>query len=172
MATDSFLLAQSYTGGEINREYAIKAAYLYNFGHYIQWPTDSFADESSPFVIGILGEDPFGDVLDEIARDKKIGGRRIVIRRFANLADYKPCHILFVASSAGVTNELPAIQKEQDYPVLLVGESPDFAKQGGAINFFIEANRVRFEVNTEVAKREQLKISSKLLRIAKIISSP
>ena len=156
----------------INREYAIKAAYLYQFGHYIQWPADSFADDQSPFVIGVLGEDPFGDALDEIARDKKIDGRKIVVRRFASVEDYKPCHILFVSSSVMAADKLSSIQKSQNFPVLLVGESPGFAQHGGTINLFIEQNRIRFEVNMEVAKREQLKISSKLLSLAKIVGSP
>jgi hypothetical protein len=159
-------------GSVINREYAIKAAYLYQFGHYIQWPADSFADDQSPFVIGVLGVDPFGDALDEIARNKKVAGRPIVIGRFASTADYKPCHILFATSSAGDADKLSAIQKSQKFPVLLVGESPGFAEHGGTIDFFIEGNRVRFEVNMEVAKRQQLKFSSKLLSLAKIIGTP
>ena len=165
-------LLQAQEGSVINREYAIKAAYLYQFGHYIQWPADSFADDQSPFVIGVLGVDPFGDALDEIARNKKVAGRPIVIGRFASTADYKPCHILFATSSAGDADKLSAIQKSQKFPVLLVGESPGFAEHGGTIDFFIEGNRVRFEVNMEVAKRQQLKFSSKLLSLAKIIGSP
>jgi hypothetical protein len=159
-------------GSVVNREYAIKAAYLYQFGHYIQWPTDSFADEQSPFVIGVLGDDPFGGALDEIARDKKINDRRIVIKRFSSPANYSPCHLLFVVSSADVTEKLGAIRKAQRFPVLLVGESPGFAEHGGTINLFIEQNKVRFEVNMEVAKQQQLKISSKLLSLAKIIGAP
>jgi hypothetical protein len=168
----SIATAQSDEGGVINREYAIKAAYLYQFGHYIQWPSDAFTDDKSPFVIGILGTDPFGDTLNEIARDKKIGGRQIVIRQFNSLADYKPCHILFIASPTEITDQLRNISKLQNFPVLLVGERHGFAEQGGTINLLIEQNKVRFEVNTEVAKREQLKISSKLLSLAKIAGSP
>lgn len=168
----SFLQGQTDERGLVNREYAIKAAYLYQFGHYIQWPADSFAQEQSPFVIGVLGADPFGDALDEIARDKKISGRPIEVVRLASPADYKPCHILFITSSAAAEDQISVIQKSQKNPVLLVGESPGFAQQGGTINFFIEGNRVRFEVNMEVAKREQLKISSKLLNLAKIIGPP
>jgi hypothetical protein len=168
----SVLHAQSDDGGVINREYAIKAAYLYQFGHYIQWPANSYVDKQSTFEIGVLGADPFGGALDEIARDKKIDGRRIVIRRFTTMDDYKPCHILFITSSAPLKEELEAIQKTRDVPVLLVGESPGFAQRGGTINLFIEQNKVRFEVNMEVAKQEQLKISSKLLSLAKIVGTP
>jgi hypothetical protein len=164
--------AQSDGGGVINREYAIKAAYLYQFGYYIQWPAGSFADKQSPFVIGVMGEDPFGGALDEIAREKKIDGRPIVIKRFASPAAYSPCHILFVAASYDAANILPTIRKTQKFPVLLVGEKTGFALQGGTINLYIEQNKVRFEVNMEVAKQEQLKISSKLLSLAKIVGAP
>ncbi len=166
---NSHLQGQTSEGAVVNREYAIKAAYLYNFGYYVAWPENTFADDQAPFAIGVLGADPFGDVLDEIARTKKIAGRQIVIKRFASMEDYQPCHILFVTSSARAADSLAAIQKAHFYPVLLVGESPGFAEQGGTINFFIEENRVRFEVNMEVAKQEQLKISSKLLSLAKIL---
>jgi hypothetical protein len=166
------LRAQSTEGGVINREYGIKAAYLYQFAYYIVWPAGSFADNQSPFVIGILGSDPFGDSLNDIARNKKVDGRQIVIKQFNSLADYKPCHILFVSSSAEpVGNDLISIRKQQRFPVLLVGETPDFTEQGGAIKLFIEQNRIRFEVNMDVARRNQLKISSKLLSLAKIVDS-
>jgi hypothetical protein len=163
--------AQVNDGGMINREYAIKAAYLYQFGYYTEWPAEAFTNDQSPFVIGVLGADPFGTALDDIAREKKIAGRPIVIKRFTSLEDYKPCHILYMASSAVPEGKLSAIQKEQKFPVLIVGETPGFAEQGGAINLFVEQNRVRFEINVAVAKREQLKISSKLLSLAKIVGS-
>lgn len=173
-ACTSVLQAQSNDGGTVESEYVVKAAYLYNFAYYIQWPSGSFADDRSPFKIGILGNDPFGDALEKIARDKRINGRQIVISRFSSLSDYTPCHILFVASSAdqNVADWLPTIRKTQNYPILTVGDSPGFARQGGTINFYIKQNKVRFEINKEVAKQEQLKISSKLLSLAKIVDSP
>jgi hypothetical protein len=156
---------------EVNREYAIKAAYLYNFGRYVEWPPQSFSSGDSPFVVGVLGKDPFGPILDEIAVVKKIEGRRIVARRFATMADYKPCQILFVAASAGPEQKAAAVKMAEHSPVLLVGEEPGFAQQGGTVAFFVEQNKVRFEINLEAAKREQLKISSKLLSLAKIIGA-
>jgi len=157
------------TAEESNREYAIKAAYIYNFGRYVQWPPESFQADQSPFVIGVLGSDPFGALLDEIVESKKIEGRPITARRFASIAEYKPCHILFVAASANPKEKAAALKMAQGSQVLLVGEDPGFAEQGATINFFIEQNKIRFEINTEAAKREQLKISSKLLSLAKII---
>jgi hypothetical protein len=154
---------------ETNREYAIKAAYIYNFGRYVEWPPASFPDSQSPFVIGVLGSDPFGALLDEIVQSKKIEGRPIAARRFASMAEYRPCHILFVSAAASPEQKLAAIKMAQDSPVLLVGEDPGLAERGATINFFIEQNKIRFEINAEAARREQLKISSKLLSLAKIV---
>jgi len=156
-------------GGTVNREYAIKAGYLYNFGGYVQWPAAVFPRGDSPLVIGVLGTDPFGGLLDEIARTKKVGGRRIVAKRFASMAAYTPCHILFVASTVSREEEAAAIGKLRGSPVLLVGEDPAFARRGGTVAFFVEENRVRFEINLEACKKRQLKVSSKLLSLAKVV---
>jgi hypothetical protein len=162
-------LAQSEENAETNREYAIKAAYLYQFSRYVQWPASAFANENSPLVIGVLGVDPFGNILEEIARTKRIEGRPIVIRRFASMADYTPCHILFISSSVSPEQKEAAIQKAKRAPILLVGEEPGFAEQGGTINFFFDENKIRFEINATAVKHDQLKISSKLLSLAKIV---
>jgi hypothetical protein len=163
------LWAQPDDSSDLNREYAIKAAYLYQFGRYVQWPAQSFAGVDSPLVIGILGPDPFGGILEEIARTKRVEGRPIVVRHFASLAEYTACHILFIAAPVSPEQEAVVIQKLHGTPVLLVGESPKFAERGGTVNFFQEENRIRFEINPEVAKQDQLKISSKLLSLAKIV---
>ncbi|MHB1036925.1 MAG: YfiR family protein [Pirellulales bacterium] len=163
------LRAQQDGETEIDREYTIKAAYLYNFGRYVEWPANSFRGADDPFVIGVLGTDPFGATLDEIASEKKIARRRIVARRFASMTEYVPCHILFVVASTSAEQRAAAVQKLQNSRVLLVGETPGFAQQGGVINFFVEQNKVRFEINVQAAKREQLKISSKLLSLAQIV---
>jgi hypothetical protein len=165
----SRLYGQTDDSSDANREYAIKAAYLYQFGRYVQWPANAFTSDGSPLVIGVLGTDPFGGVLEEIARTKRIDGRPITLRRFASMAEYTPCHILFISSSVGPEQKAAAIQKAQRSPLLLVGEEPGFAEQGGTINFFLDENKVRFEINSEVAKQDQLKISSKLLSLAKIV---
>lgn len=150
-------------------EYEIKAAFLYNFAQYIEWPTDGVPDSDGAFIIGILGENPFGDAFDVIARNKTIHGKRIVVRRFATVEDYTPCHILFVSASA--VDKLPALlERVKGSHVLLAGDSEGLAEQGVVINFFIEKSKVRFEINVDAATRMELKISSKLLRLAKIIS--
>jgi len=150
-------------------EYEIKAAFLYNFAQYIEWPSNGVADAGDTFVIGILGEDPFGDAFDNIARDKTIQGKRIVVRRFATVEDYTPCHILFVAPSA-VDNVPALLERIEGSHVLLAGDTEGLAQRGIVINFFIEKSKVRFEINVDAATRMGLKISSKLLRLAKIVS--
>jgi hypothetical protein len=165
----SLSVAQTDDEAALNREYPIKAAYLYNFSRYVQWPAEAFPTSDTPLVIGVLGTNPFGDTLDEIARTKKVDGRSIVAKRFASMAAYTPCHVLFVPSSTSPEEQAAAIRKTYGIPVLVVGENPGFAEQGGAVNFFIEENKVRFEINVDVAKRQKLKISSKLLSLAKIV---
>jgi hypothetical protein len=154
---------------DINREYAIKAAYLYQFGHYVQWPVPAFANPQAPLVIGVLGTDPFGGILDEIARTKRIDDRPIVVRRFATMADYVPCHVLFINAAASTEDKAAAIDRLRGVATLVVGEEPGFAEHGAIINFFLEENKIRFEINAKVAQQAKLKISSKLLSLAKIV---
>lgn len=168
-AAVSRLEAQPEETLETEREYTVKAAYLFQFGRYVQWPPEAFSSRDAPFVIGILGKDPFGRVFDEVARTKRIDGRPVVIRRFASLDEYKTCHILFIPATFGHAGTIAAVEKLKKSLVLLVGEEPGFAEQGGAINFFVEENKVRFEVNYEATRRDELKINSTLLSVAKIV---
>jgi hypothetical protein len=165
------LRAQIEGDPDPGREYKIKAAYLYQFGRYVQWPSTAFSDVRAPLVIGVLGTDPLAELLDEIARTKQIEGRPIVVRRFPSMEKFGPCHILFVASSLSREETAAAIKKTRGTPVLVVGDNPEFADRGGVIGFFVEQNRVRFAINTEVAKQGQLKISSKLLSLAKLVGA-
>jgi hypothetical protein len=167
--TMSFSQAQNADPSDIGREYAIKAAYLYNFAKYVEWPVEAFANGSSPFVIGVLGKDPFGVNLDEIANTKKLEGRKIEIKRFASMNEYSPCHILFVPAAADAKLKETAAKKADNSMTLLVGEEAGFAEKGAVVNFFMESNRIRFEINPATAKRDKLKISSKLLSLAKIV---
>jgi uncharacterized protein DUF4154 len=149
-------------------EYLIKAAYIYNFAMFVEWPVDAFLKESSPIVIGILGADPFGPAIDQIVQDKKIDKRPLVVKRLHWGQEFKDCHILFISTAetarvAEVVNQLKA------FPTLLVAESPGLSKQGATINFVVEDNKVRCEVNVDAAKRAGLSISSKLLNLAKVI---
>ena len=116
----------------------------------------------------MLGDDPFGDLLDRIAASKTVGGRRIVVRRFRSAQEYTPCHILFVSSSETERLE-EALAKAKGSHALVVGDTTGFARSGAAVNFVIVRRKVRFEINPDAAKRAGLKISSKLLRLAIIV---
>lgn len=150
-------------------EYPVKAAFLYHFVEFVEWPAGSH--RQSTITIGVLGRDPFGDVLDEAILDKVVAGRTLVVRRFADVAALEPCEILFISSSE--MGRLPEILARLDgAPVLTVGEADRFAGRGGMIGFFLDDNRVRLEVNRSAAERARLRISSKLLTVARLVKAP
>ena len=149
-------------------EYLIKAAYLYNFAMFVDWPAASFARPDSPIVIGVLGSDPFGAALDETVRNKSVNHRSIRIDRLQSTQDLSRCHILYVSPSD--TSKLNEVAFRLDgSSVLIVGDSPGLAKRGAIITFSVEDNKVRLEVNVDAAKRARLSISSKLLNLARIV---
>ena len=152
-------------------EYLIKAGFIYNFAKFVEWPSTAFSQPDSPIMIGVLGTDPFGSVLDRLVEDKKIGPRGFVVKRYKwgkDLKDLKDCKILFVsASEKAHIDEI--VQAVKGLPILMVGETPGFAERGGIIRFTLEDNRVRFEINVDAAHQADLNISSRLLTLAKII---
>jgi len=153
----------------INREYAIKAGFLYQFSKYVTWPPDVFPAAGKPFVIGVYGTDPFGDVLTKIASRKKVDGQAIEIRRVASVREALACQILFIPKSVSLREQTAVLKASIDLPVLVVGETDDFVARGGNVQFFIEGNRVRFAFGEKAHTRDGLKVSSKLLTMAKMI---
>lgn len=151
-------------------EYQIKAAFLYNFIKYVTWPTNAFLTPDGPYVIGVVGKDPFGDRLDELAR-QSLKGRPLKIVRFDSSASLTPCHLLFVAEPDRKKWE-PILRKLGASPVLTVGEHDRFALSGGVVNFYTENNRVRFEINVDAARRAELTINSAMLNLAKLVRDP
>jgi hypothetical protein len=149
-------------------EYLIKAGFIYNFAKLVGWPGGAFAQADSPIVIGILGTDPFGGIIDRILADKKVDARRFVIKRLKWGMEFKDCDILFVGASETVHLE-EVIRAVKGLPILTIGETPGFAKRGCIINLIVEDNKVRFEVNLDAAKQADLNVSSRLLALAKII---
>lgn len=151
-------------------EYQLKAAFLFNFMQFVQWPAAAFAGGASPMVIAVLGEDPFGEQLDELVRGEKIRGRPIVVRRHARIEDVGQCQLLYINESN--QRKLKAILAQlAQQPILTVSDAPDFTRHGGMINFVTQDNRVRLLINVNAATAAQLTLSSKLLRPAQIITA-
>ena len=149
-----------------SNEYQVKAAFLYNFAKFVDWPGDAFGNTNAPLVIGVIGDDPFGGALDQAINGKTINGRPLVVRRLRWGQDLRSCHIIFISSSE--RQRLPQIiQSLKGASVLTVGDMGQFNQQGGIINFILEANKVRFEINSSAAGQARLRISSKLLSLAK-----
>ncbi len=149
-------------------EYEVKAGFLYNFSLFVRWPDSAFENSRSPIVFGVYGKDPFGRTLDRTLAGKRAHDREIVIRRIQRPQDINGCHLLFVPQSS--TDELRRVFGQvAGQPVLIVGEQDGFATQGGLINFYLEQNRVRFEINPGEARRREVRISSKLLGLARIV---
>ncbi len=153
------------------KEYNVKAAYVYSFGRYVTWPAESFQATNDQFVIGIVGDSPLAEPLTRIAKVRKIMGHQIEIRRFSTLAEYHPCQILFIAgpTSTEIQQQLAQLRL---HGVLVVGESVGFATRGGAINFRLELESVRFEINVEAARAQGLQMGAKLLTLGRPIKSP
>lgn len=150
----------------VSKEYQIKAAFLYNFTRFIEWPPRRFADAASPVVIGVLGSNPFGDELEKIVKGRNAHGRPIVVRTIATLDEINSVHLLFVP----VYNEkwLMTLNRGllRSSAVLTVGESPQFIERGGIISFTVNEDKVRFEIDPTTAHEADLKISSQLLKLA------
>jgi hypothetical protein len=148
--------------------YEVKIAFLFNFAKFIEWPASSFATPQSPFAICVLGQDPFGHMLDDALQGKMIGERPLAVRRLRDKAEARSCHMVFVSSleSAHLSEIIGSLQGAN---VLLVGETNGFAASGGTIEFTLEDNHVRFAINPDAADRSGLKFSSKLLALAKIV---
>ena len=149
-------------------EYDIKAAMVFNFAQFTEWPLEAFATTNAPFVIGILGADPFGRTLDDLVRNEHVHGHPMQVRRLRSLQESTHCHILFVSRSE--ERNWSRIRGYLDHaPVLTVSDMPDFASRGGMICLLMDQQKVRFRINTEAAGQADLKLSSKLLRLAEIL---
>lgn len=143
----------------------IKAAMLYNFIKFVEWPSPQAA---GPFVIGVHGSGSFATVLARTVGGRVVQGRAVVVRKVQSAAEIQTCHALFVAGTEAGRG-MAAIEPARRSAVLTVGESPGFSRKGGIIGFVIVDNRTNFEINPDAAVRVGLKISSKLLRLATIV---
>ena len=149
-------------------EYQVKAAYLFNFLKFVEYPGESFADPLAPIVIGVVGDDPFGNALPQVVIGKTVQGRDLVIRMYRSGEDLRGAHILFI--SASERRRLPMILTSlHGSSVLTVADTEGFLDAGGMIQFLTENGRVRFAINVDATGRAKLKMSSKLLSLAKVV---
>lgn len=159
----------------VTKALKVKAAYLYNFGKFVEWPESVFTGDAAPFVIGVIQDDPISEILDASIRAKKLMGRSIEIRRL-RLSDpdsrskFRQCHVIYVGNAARDRIEgLAATLAER--PVLTVSSVPGFASSGGMIGFVLKEGRIVFEINRDALEQAGLKASAKLLKLAKIVKT-
>jgi hypothetical protein len=151
-------------------EYQVKAAYLFNFGQFVEWPASTYDSPSAPFVIGILGEDPFGSILDDVVRGESLGGHPLVVRRFRDAGDIGDCNILFIGrGEAGRLERI--LQQLRGRHVLTVTDVPGAESRAAIITLLTENNRIRMRINVAEARANELVISSKLLRPAEVVGN-
>ncbi len=149
-------------------EYQVKAAYLFNFLKFVEWPEEAFPDPLAPIMIGIAGDDPFGSALPQVVVGKTVQGRDLVIRKYRAGEDLRSSHILFI--SASEKKKVPQIVASlRGSSVLTVADFNEFLGDGGMIQLYSENNRIRFAINMDATGRAKLKISSKLLSLARVV---
>jgi hypothetical protein len=153
-------------------EYRVKAAFVYKFGDYVEWPSDAFATPNSPLVIGVVGADTLADELARIAVGRTIGSRPVAVRKLKHGAPLSGLHVIFIGQSD--SRKLAAeLDASKGQPALTVTESADGLKLGSMINFVVVSDKVRFDVAVPSAEASRLKISSRLLAVARnVVASP
>lgn len=158
-------VATGWSAEPVSKEYQLKAAFLYNFTKFVEWPTNRFATPDEPFVIGVLGNNPFSAELAKAVQGRVHNGRMFVVTNLASATIATNVHVLFVSKGAESTlaGHGHTIHRAA---VLTVGESEAFVQAGGIINFTTETDKIRFSINQAIAEQTDLKISSKLLQLA------
>lgn len=151
-----------------SKEYALKAAFLYNFAKFVSWPEQRSASDS-PVLFCVVGDDPFEGRLAAVLRGRSLDGSPLEVLHLTDATDARRCHVAFVASSETCMAS-SALSALEGTPVLTVGETQAFSDAGGMIRFRIEDNRVRFDVNMAAARAEGIEISSKLLSLARKVN--
>jgi len=152
-------------------EAQVKAVFLFNFAQFVDWPPEAVPDSQAPLVIGILGGDPFGDFLDATVRGERRGARPFVVQRYQRVDDITRCDILYINRSAGDAPE-EILARLKNRPILTVSDADRFAERGGMIRFVTDRSRIRLQINPAAAEAARLTISSKLLRVAEVITPP
>lgn len=152
-------------------EYQVKAAFLFHFGQFVDWPAEAFQGASAPLTYCTLGEDLFRGALEASLNGKSIGSHPLKIRHLKQTREAAGCQVLFLGLEEKSIGE--TLERLKGQPVLTVGDSEQFAQEGGMIGFCLEDNKVRFEINLDAAEEAGLKISARLLALAKkVIVAP
>jgi hypothetical protein len=151
-------------------EYQVKAAFIYNFAKFVQWPPEAFQGRSDPITICLMGQDPFGRLLEDTVANRVIEDRPLIVRHLANITQVAGCQILFI-SSGDDKRPLVSLAAIKTPGVLTIGDSGVSGAEGAIINFRLEGSKVRFDINMDAADREKLRISSRLLSVAHIVES-
>ncbi|MDB6025462.1 MAG: YfiR family protein [Verrucomicrobiales bacterium] len=161
------LFLSCLTGQGQTLEYKFQAVYFFNFLQYTQWPEEKFPRPDAPVIIGVLGENPFGSALDEAVKDEVIQGRRVIVKYYRRAEEMDLCHALYICRSEerNIANILPRLGKES---VLTVSDMNRFTERGGHIQFLSEKEKLRFAINLTELKNSRLKLSSQLLKLAKV----
>ena len=164
-----FCMAMSLPLFAAESEYDVKATYIFNFARLVKWPASAYSGPTAPMIIGVVGRDPVGGGLGSALRGQKAGGRDIEVRSVSasDTDALQSCHLIYVGASQRVGDIARALQGR---PVLIVGESEDFASAGGIIGFVKREQKIKLEINNDAARRLQLKIPSDLLGMAKIVN--
>lgn len=151
------------------REYDVKAVFLFNFAQFVEWPDVRAAATNMPFVIGVLGEDPFGAILDQTVSGEHVRGRPLEVHRYLRIEDVKGCDLLFVSrSERGRLADI--VRRLSGQGILTVGDTEPFGRLGGIITFRTSKSRVQLQINAAAAEREGFRISAKLLKVAQVVS--
>jgi hypothetical protein len=155
-------------GAAATTEYQLKAVFLFNFAQFVEWPQQSFESPNAPFIIAVVGADPFGEHLDAAVRGETVMGHPLVIKRYRSVGEVENCQILYISNSelARLERILSSVDQRA---VLTVSDIQRAAERGAIIQFTSEHNRLRLRINVAAAKAAGLTISSKLLRPAEIV---
>jgi hypothetical protein len=156
--------------GQVIDEYQVKAAFLYNFAKFVEWPPEAFKTPKDPILVCVLGHNPFGKALEEAIHGKSIAGRAFAYRQVSDAESAGACQILFVVSAES-KHFRSLLDNLKPMGILTVGEAQGFASDGGVINFKLDDGRVHFEINVDAAEHAQLHISAKLLSLAQIVKT-
>ncbi len=147
-------------------EYEVKAAYIYYFAKFIEWSPDAFTSKNAPVIIGVIGDDEFGTLIRNIVKNKTIQDRPIAVRLLKTPADFRTCHMVFISSSEQKRFRQIA-DSLQGTSILTITEAEEVSAAKGIVNLFVEGGKVQFEVDISAAEKANLRISSKLLRLAR-----